>query len=44
MALRIGGGLAGGDFLAGSFDDVRLYDRLLGADEITAFSDALATP
>ena len=36
-ALRIGGRQTGGNFLAGSLDDVRLYDRVLGADEIAAF-------
>ena len=36
-ALRIGGLQTGNNFLAGSLDDVRLYDRVLGADEIAAF-------
>ena len=43
-ALRIGGRQTGGNFLAGSLDDVRLYDRILGANEIAAFSRAPAAP
>ena len=43
-ALRIGGLQTGNNFLAGSLDDVRLYDRVLGADEIAAFSGAPLAP
>ena len=42
--LPIGGRQTGGNFLAGSLDDVRIYDRVLGADEIAAVSGAPATP
>ena len=43
-ALRIGGRRTGGNFLAGSLDDVRLYDRVLGADEIAAFPGVPVAP